>query len=83
MNGPNEFTITGVIKGWDRRGDLGRIRVSTWITTGEYDEVTFDCHQTIQRGISGSKLQVFKGCSHLTMNERPAAYVAALRAYLA
>ena len=82
MNGPNEFTVTGVIKGWDRRRDLGRIRVPTWITTGEYDEVTLDCHQTIQRGIAGAKLQVFKGCSHLTMNERPAEYVAALRGYL-
>jgi proline iminopeptidase len=82
MNGPNEFTVTGVIKGWDRRADLGRIRVPTWITTGEYDEVTLDCHQTIQRGIAGSKLQVFKDCSHLTMNEKPAEYVAALRGYL-
>lgn len=83
MNGPNEFTITGVIKGWDRRADLGRIKVPTHITTGEYDEVTLDCHQTIQQGIAGSTLKLFKDCSHLTMNEKPAEYVAALRRYLA
>jgi proline iminopeptidase len=79
MNGPNEFTITGVIKDWDRRKDLGSIKPPTYITTGEFDEVTLDCHQTIQRGIRGAKLQVFPGCSHMTMNEQPAVYVEALR----
>ena len=79
MNGPNEFTITGVIKDWDRRKDLGRIHAPTYITTGEFDEVTLDCHQTIQRGVTGSRLQIFPGCSHMTMNEQPAPYIAALR----
>lgn len=79
MNGPNEFTIVGVIKDWDRRKDLGRIHLPTYITTGEFDEVTLDCHKTIQRGIRGAKLQVFKDCSHMTMSERPREYVEALR----
>ena len=79
MNGPNEFTITGVIKDWERRKDLGRIHAPTYITTGEFDEVTLDCHQTIQRGITGSRLQIFPGCSHMTMNEQPETYIAALR----
>ncbi|HEV2533096.1 proline iminopeptidase-family hydrolase [Phenylobacterium sp.] len=83
MNGPNEFTIVGVIKDWDRRKDLHRIKVPTLITTGEFDEVTLDCHETIHRGIKGSRLQVFKGCSHMTMNEKPAEYVAALRRFMA
>jgi proline iminopeptidase len=82
MNGPNEFTITGVIKDWDRRADLGRIRLPTLITTGEFDEITLDCHQTIQRAVAGSKLQIFKGCSHLTMNEKPAEYVEAVRRFV-
>jgi proline iminopeptidase len=82
MNGPNEFTITGVIKDWDRRADLGRISVPTYITTGEFDEVTLDCHQTIRRGIPGSRLEIFPGCSHMTMNEQPVRYVAALRRFL-
>jgi proline iminopeptidase len=82
MNGPNEFTITGVIKDWDRRKDLGRIKVPTYITTGEFDEVTLDCHETIRDGIKGSRLEVFKGCSHMTMNEKPAEYVAAVRRFI-
>ncbi|THD77142.1 MAG: alpha/beta fold hydrolase [Phenylobacterium sp.] len=83
MNGPNEFTIVGVIKDWERRRDLGRIKLPTLITTGQFDEVTLDCHETIHQGIKGSRLKVFKDCSHMTMSEQPAAYVAALRAFLA
>jgi proline iminopeptidase len=83
MNGPNEFTVTGVIKDWDRRDDLARIKMPTFITTGQYDEVTRDCHETIQRAVTGAKLQVFADCSHLTMNEAPKTYARALRAFLA
>lgn len=83
MNGPNEFTITGVIKDWDRRADLGRIRTPTYITTGEFDEVTLDCHQTLLGGIAGSRLEVFAGCSHLTMSEAPDEYVGAVGAFIA
>jgi len=83
MNGPNEFTIIGVIKDWERRADLGQIKMPTLITTGEYDEITLDCHETIHHGIAGSQLRIFKGCSHMTMNEQPEAYIAALRQFMA
>jgi proline iminopeptidase len=83
MNGPNEFTIVGVIKDWDRRKDLGSIKVPTLIVTGAYDEVTLDCHQTIHKGIKGSKLVVLPGCSHLAMDEKPALYVSTLRTFIA
>jgi len=83
MNGPNEFTITGVIKDWDRRKDLGLIKLPTLIQTGEYDEVTLDCHETIRQGIEGSSLEIFKDCSHLIIAEQPAKYVASVRKFLA
>ncbi len=83
MNGPNEFTITGTIKDWERRPDLGRIDVPTLLTTGEFDEVTLDCHQSIKAGIKGSELVVMSGCSHLTMLEQPAAYNAIMRRFIA
>jgi len=82
MNGPNEFTIVGVIKDWDRRADLSRIRMPTLITTGAFDEVTLDCHETIHRGVRGSHLVVMPGCSHLTMNEQPEAYVRLVDGFL-
>lgn len=83
MNGPNEFTIVGVIKDWDRRKDLGRIKRPTLIVTGTYDEVTLDCHETIHKGIKGSKLVVLPGCSHMAMVEKPELYVETVRKFIA
>lgn len=83
LNGPNEFTIVGKMKDWDRRKDLKAITQKTLITTGEFDEITLDCHETLRDGIAGqTRLAVMTGCSHLTMNEKPAQYNALLRAFL-
>lgn len=83
MNGPNEFDIVGVIKTWDRRKDLKAITQKTLITTGEFDEITLDCHQTIRDGVAGqARLAVMTGCSHLTMVEKPAQYNALVREFL-
>ena len=84
MNGPNEFYITGIIKDWDRRKDLKSITQKTLITTGEFDEVTLDCHETIRDGLGGPKrLVVMKGCSHMTMVEKPDDYNTLVRGFLA
>ena len=83
MNGPNEFTIVGNIKDWERRPDLGRVRLPTLITTGEFDEVTRDCHETIRDGVEGSRLIVLPGCSHMTMLEQPEAYNGIVRDFMA
>jgi len=83
MNGPNEFTITGVIRDWDRRKDLGAVTQKTLLVTGEFDEMTLDCHTTIRDGIAGdARMAVMTGCSHLTMVEKPDAHQALLRAFL-
>lgn len=83
LNGPNEFTIVGRIKDWDRRKDLKAITQKTLITTGEFDEITLDCHETLRDGIAGTaRLAVMAGCSHLTMNEKPARYNALLRDFM-
>ena len=84
LNGPNEFTITGKIKDWDRRSDLKAITQKTLITTGEFDEITLDCHEAIRDGIAGeARLEVMTGCSHMTMVEQPARYNALVRRFLA
>jgi proline iminopeptidase len=83
MNGPNEFTIVGNIKDWDRRSDLDKIKLPTLITTGEFDEVTRDCAETLNKGIRGSRLKVMRGCSHLTMLEQPEQYNEIVRRFIA
>jgi proline iminopeptidase len=83
MNGPNEFTVTGLLRDWDRRTDLPRIALPLLLTTGEFDEVTLDCHLTVKNAVKGAALKIFPACSHLTMNEKPVEYVATLRSFLA
>jgi proline iminopeptidase len=83
MNGPSEFNIIGVIRDWDRRADLSAITQDTLITTGEFDEITLDCHETIRDGVAGpARLVVMAGCSHLTMVEQPDPYNALVRQFL-
>ncbi|WP_232318175.1 proline iminopeptidase-family hydrolase [Sphingomonas sp. TDK1] len=84
LNGPNEFTIVGKIKDWDRRKDLKRITQKTLLTTGEFDEVTMDCHTTLRDGLGGeARLAVLSGCAHMTMVEKPDRYNMLLRTFLA
>ncbi len=84
LNGPNEFTITGVMKDWDRRKDLKAITQDTLILTGEFDEITLDCHETIRDGVSGKRrMVVMPGCSHMNMVEQPGPYNALVRTFLA
>ncbi|MGC8515190.1 MAG: proline iminopeptidase-family hydrolase [Thermoplasmata archaeon] len=69
MNGPNEFTITGSIKGWDITKDLHKIKIPTLFTVGEYDEVTPTVAKSMHNEIKGSRLEILSGCSHLSMWE--------------
>jgi proline iminopeptidase len=83
MNGPNEFTCVGVIKDWYRKSDLDRIDMPTLVITGEYDEVTLDCHEDLVKGIPDARLEVLPGCSHLLMHEAPDLFNATLRQFMA
>ncbi|HEY7034834.1 MAG TPA: proline iminopeptidase-family hydrolase [Thermomicrobiales bacterium] len=82
MWGPNEFTCTGNLRGWDRTGRLGEIRVPTLITCGRYDEVVPSCSETMRRGIPGAELVVFEESAHMVHFEEPERYFAVLRDFL-
>lgn len=82
MNGPNEFTITGVIADWDVTNQLPRIRAPTLITVGKYDEVTPRVAREIHRGIRGSKLVQFNKSSHLAFWEERPRYIELVRGFL-
>lgn len=82
MNGPNEFSVTGTLKGWSAADAMGKIQVPTLVLTSEWDEVTLDCHRHLRRGIPGAQLQVLPKARHLAMVEQPDAYLAALRGFL-
>ena len=83
MNGPNEFTVVGNLKDWDRVSRLGEITVPTLITVGRHDEITPACAETLHRGIHGSRLRVFEHSSHTAHLEEPTLYLETLREFLA
>jgi len=82
MNGPNEFTIVGNLKNWERRDRLHEVDVPTLVTVGGHDEVTLPCAQTIHHGIRGSELAVFDQSSHMAMLEETDAYIRRLVDFL-
>lgn len=82
MNGPNEFTVVGNLKGWDRTSRLGEIRAPTLITVGRYDEITPNCAETLHREIAGSEIHVFERSGHCAHLEEPDEYMPLLRDFL-
>lgn len=82
MNGPNEFTITGIIKNWDVTDKLYTIKIPTLITVGEYDEVTPNVAKIIKDGIKNSRIIIFKDASHLTMWEKREEYIHTLKDFM-
>jgi proline-specific peptidase len=82
MNGPNEFTVTGNLKDWDRTERLGEITVPTLITVGRYDEVTPACAETMHQRIPHAQLCVFERSSHTAHLEETEAYLQVVSEFL-
>jgi proline-specific peptidase len=83
MNGPNEFTVVGNLKDWDRTDRLGEIVVPTLITVGRYDELTPACARTMHRGIPDARLVIFEESAHLAHLEESDAYLQVVADFLA
>lgn len=83
MNGPNEFTLVGTLKDWDRQADLARITQRTLITCGRYDEITPACSATILDGIPDGQMVVFEESAHCAHLEERELYTATVEAFLA
>ncbi|PHX81338.1 MAG: proline iminopeptidase [Thermoleophilia bacterium] len=83
MNGPNEFTLVGTLKDWDRQADLGRITQRTLITCGRYDEITPACSATILDGIPDGRMVVFEESAHCAHLEERELYTATVEEFLA
>lgn len=82
MNGPNEFTVVGSLKDWDRVARLGEIGLPTLITVGRHDEIPPVCAETMRERIPGAELVVFEESGHCAHLEEPERYAATLRDFL-
>jgi len=82
MWGPNEFTCTGVLKGYDGAAALSRIDIPTLVTCGAFDEATPDSTRSFAARIPDADFALFGASSHMAFVEERTAYIAALRQFL-
>jgi proline-specific peptidase len=75
MVGPNEWTITGALRGWDVRDRLGQIRVPTLVVRGRYDMCTLPIARTLVEGIAGAQEVVLEQSSHTPVLEETDRYL--------
>jgi proline-specific peptidase len=75
MQGPNEWTITGALKGWDIRNRLNEIDAPTLVVRGRYDMCTEPIAATLVEGIKGAREVVLDHSSHTPVLEETDRYL--------
>jgi L-proline amide hydrolase len=76
MQGPNEWTTTGALKGWSTRDRLDEIDMPTLVIRGRYDMCTEPIAAELVDGIRGAREVVFEESSHTPALEESARYLA-------
>jgi L-proline amide hydrolase len=75
MQGPNEWTTTGALKGWDTRDRLHEIDVPTLVVRGRYDMCTEPIAAELVSGIKGAREIVLEHSSHTPALEESERYL--------
>jgi proline-specific peptidase len=81
--GPNEWTPTGTLSGWDVRDRLRELDMPTLVTAGRYDLCTPLILRELQEGLPHSRTVVFNASSHMPYLEEAGAYADELSRFLA
>src|SRR5687768_14865294 len=82
MVGPNEWTMTGVLKGWDVRSRLPELDVPTLVVRGSYDMCSDAIARTLVDGIRGAEYVVFEESSHTPVLEETERYLDVVSRFL-
>jgi L-proline amide hydrolase len=75
MQGPNEWTTTGALRGWDIRDRLNEIDVPTLVVRGRYDMCTEPIAATLVNGIPNAREVVLEHSSHTPVLEETDRYL--------
>jgi L-proline amide hydrolase len=75
MQGPNEWTTTGALKGWDTRDRLREIDVPTLVVRGRYDMCTEPIALDLVNGIRGAREVALENSSHTPVLEETERYL--------
>jgi L-proline amide hydrolase len=82
MQGPNEWTTTGVLEGWDTRARLHEIDAPTLVVRGRYDMCTDPIAAELVDGIRGAREVVLEHSSHTPVLEETDRYLEVVDAFL-
>jgi L-proline amide hydrolase len=82
MQGPNEWTVTGALSGWDVRDRLGEIDVPTLVIRGRHDMSTDPISATLVNGIKGAREVVLENSSHTPVLEETDKYLAVISDFM-
>jgi L-proline amide hydrolase len=83
MQGPNEWTTTGALQGWDIRDRLGEIKVPTLVVRGRYDMCTDPIAAVLVEGIPNAREVVLEESSHTPVLEETDRYLEVVAGFLA
>ncbi len=83
MWGPTEFLSTGSLKSWTRANDMDQISAPALFIAGEFDEARPTTLEEFRTTMPDARLVIIAGGAHAAMREKPAEYIAAVRAFLA
>jgi L-proline amide hydrolase len=81
MQGPNEWTTTGALKGWDTRERLPEIDVPTLVARGAYDMCTAPIAAELVNGIPDAREVVLARSSHTPVLEETDRYLEAISSF--
>jgi proline-specific peptidase len=81
MQGPNEWTTTGALRGWDIRDRLHEIDVPTLVIRGGYDMCTEPIAASLVEGIPGAREVVLEDSSHTPVLEETDRYLEAVSTF--
>ena len=82
MQGPNEWTVTGALRGWDVRDRLSEIGVATLVIRGRHDMSTDPISATLVNGIRGAREVVLEDSSHTPVLEETDQYLEAISEFM-
>jgi proline-specific peptidase len=83
MCGPNEWTMTGALRGWDVRPRLGELDLPTLVVRGRYDLCTERIARVLVDGIRGAQYAVMEESSHTPVLEETDRYLGLVSEFLA
>jgi len=82
MQGPNEWTVTGALRGWDVRDRLSEIDLATLVIRGRHDMCTDPIAATLTDGIRDAREIVLDESSHTPVLEETERYLEAIGAFM-